>query len=152
MVLDTGRLEPLTQGLQRQLLLIQSENEKLSAGEEALAYWTDNHALHIKEHATVLASLEARMNQEVFAATNAHIQEHAALLMETDPQLLQLTGQQPMQSATQPPAPGQGASSTMQDPNAQAASDVPPATKMPKNPMTGDQFSPTEPPINGNEE
>lgn len=77
-VITTGRLEPVIEGKQSQLLLIKAENEGLAEGKPQRAVITDNHAQHILEHSVVNASPEARMdpNSPIMAATLAHIQEH----------------------------------------------------------------------------
>lgn len=77
-VITTGRLEPVIQGKQSQLLLIKSENEGLADGKPQRAIITDNHAQHILEHGTVNASPEARQdpNSPIMVATLEHIQEH----------------------------------------------------------------------------
>jgi hypothetical protein len=77
-VVTTGRLEPIIEGKQANLLLMKGENEKLSEGQAQRALITDNHAKHILEHSTVLANPEIRMdpNNPIVGLTLAHIQEH----------------------------------------------------------------------------
>lgn len=107
MVLQTGNLEPMIHGETAELLLIAEENEKISAGEIPQAIYSDNHVLHIKEHNTVGSSIDARENPQVIEAMLNHCQQHIDLLRNTDPQLLQILGQQPLQSSQ--PGQGQGA-------------------------------------------
>ena len=128
-VLNTGRLDPIVQGEHDELLLITAENERLVDEEEIIAVDTDNHALHIREHKTVLADPEARFDAELVARTLAHIQEHIDALQQVDPNLLSITGQQPLAPAGgSPPAaggapqPNQAPTPAMDDPNAQPSS------------------------------
>lgn len=120
-VLSTGRLEPIFEGEQAQLMLIRAENEKLgddtqpppqpqidqATGQPVInpatgmptmnssvkALMTDDHVLHIKEHQCVLASPEARSNPSVIQNTLLHIQEHIDLLKNGDPLLMTVLGQ-----------------------------------------------------------
>ena len=106
-VMTTGRLEPVIESDQAELMLVRAENERLSESQPVQAMITDSHALHVREHKVVLASPEARENPEIVMAVTAHIQEHFDLLSTTNPQLLALLGEQSMQA---PPSPevGQG--------------------------------------------
>jgi hypothetical protein len=91
-VITTGRLEPVIEGTQRELMNIRSENERLSAGSPCQAVITDDHPTHIKEHKVVLASPEAREDQNLTAMALAHIQEHLDQLRSADPLMLQVLG------------------------------------------------------------
>ncbi len=77
-VVATGRLEPLIEGKQANLLLMKGENEKLAEGQAQRALITDNHAKHILEHTVVLANPEIRMDPSnpIVKITLDHIQEH----------------------------------------------------------------------------
>lgn len=111
-VITTGRLEPIIQGKQSELLLIKSENEMLSDGNPQRALITDQHAQHILEHKTVLASPDVRSNPNdpIVTSTLDHIQQHINFLQTGNPALLALIHQQSIapQGAPQPgqPAPG----------------------------------------------
>lgn len=105
-VISTGRLDPVIEGKQAEMLNIRAENEALAAGQEAIAVVTDNHAMHILEHKVVLASPEARRNPQLVEAVTAHLMEHITFLKTTDPVLLQLMGQQPQAQMQQAPAMG----------------------------------------------
>lgn len=100
-VLTTGNIESLYEHEMSQILMIRSENEDLSDGNMPIAVITDQHKLHIQEHATVLDSPEARQDPKIVQAVTQHIQEHIQLLKTTAPELLQLLGEQPL--APQPP-------------------------------------------------
>lgn len=81
-VVTTGRLEPVIEGKQANLLLTKGENEKLSEGVPQRALITDNHAKHILEHSIVLANPEIRQDPQnpIVQLTLAHIQEHIDFL------------------------------------------------------------------------
>lgn len=97
MVLQTGNLQPMIHGETSELLLISDENERISSGEVPPAVYSDNHVLHIREHNSVGSSVEARENPGIIRAMLEHCQQHIDLLKNTDPQLLQILGQQPLQ-------------------------------------------------------
>ena len=79
-----------------------------------MAVFTDEHALHIKEHSTVLSDPELRFDINLTNIVSNHIQEHIHLLQTTDPQILMALGQQPLppppppQDTNAPPMPPQG--------------------------------------------
>lgn len=89
-VLATGRLEPIIEGKQANLLLIKGENEHLADGVAQRALITDNHAKHILEHSTVLANPEIRQDPSnpIVQLTLAHIQEHISLMQSPGYQML----------------------------------------------------------------
>lgn len=148
-VVDTGRMDPLTQDLSNQLLLISQENEALAEGQPSPVMLTDDHRLHIREHPGVGASLEARRSEQVMKALQAHIAEHIKILRETDPEILMALGQQPIAIAPppgMPPSPGGGATppdaGMGQPPASQdTAADVS-MPSLPTNPQTGEEFQP----------
>lgn len=110
-VVETGRLEPVIEGKQAQLLLIKAENEGLSDGIPQRAIITDNHAQHILEHDVVNASPEARQdpNSPALQATLAHIQEHITLAQSPGYQMMAaMLGHQVMVPPAQPPMAPQG--------------------------------------------
>jgi len=91
-VLTTGRLEHITQGATSELTLIASENEAIQEGKPVKALATDDHVLHIKEHKVLIATPEARQEEQLVGAALDHIAEHVELLRQTDPLLLQVLG------------------------------------------------------------
>lgn len=127
-VINTGSIETLYEGDMNELLLIKKENEFLMEGKPITANLLDAHAIHIMEHRSVVADPELRMDAELTQKVNAHIQEHITYLRTADPDLLMLTGQQPLQNPQQgqmppppamPPQQGQAGdvSGMMQQPN-----------------------------------
>lgn len=162
MVLETGELEPLTQGPTAELLNLATENEMLLENMDVPVLFTDNHVLHISEHAAVASDPLIRTNPAQFAVIAKHIQEHIAML--TDPayqNFRMLTNQPSLPGAAQaggvaqgPQGPGPGATTmnasggpalapTNQAPmgagdvQSKAASVKMP--EMPTNPLTGQQ-------------
>jgi hypothetical protein len=120
-VLSTGRLEPMVEGKQAELLNIKAENEELSEMREVPVVITDKHEIHILEHKTVLASPEARRNPQLIAIVTKHLQDHFNILRTADPAILQLLGSQPMAPAAPGPN-GPGIDAT--NPLAQQADNV----------------------------
>jgi len=133
MVRATGKLEPLTEGPESELMLIRNENEMLQEGKLPQVLITDNPLLHLKEHAIVANSPEARMTPNVMQAYTTHIQSHLAnwkggldpvtqaFLPPMDPDLANLLGipvpPNPMLPGLPPGAPATGMDSP-QGPNA----------------------------------
>ena len=116
-VIETGSLEPLTEGPHRELMFIKGENEKLSEGGMCKAALTDDDAIHIMEHKNVIADPGLRLSNDPKAAsvvnnTLTHIAEHEnnyVMKMKNRPVLLQLLGQAPPPpppGAVPPPPPG----------------------------------------------
>lgn len=102
MVLKTGNLDIMTDGVDKELILVRGENEALVAGEEVFATDIDEHLLHIKEHRTVLADPVLRKDPELVTRVLAHITEHIDALKNVDPNLLLVLGQQPIAPPGQP--------------------------------------------------
>lgn len=107
-VMNTGKLDVMTEGTQWQLLLIKDENEAMMKGESAPVIDIDDHKNHIIEHSSILASQDLRRNPELVQLVLGHIQMHIEALRQTDPDLLKLLGQAPLQPE-QAPSGAQGA-------------------------------------------
>jgi len=104
-VVNTGKLEPVIEGKQAQLMLMRGENEQLAEGIPQRVLATDNHAKHILEHSVVLANPEIRQdpNNIIVQITLAHIQEHIEML--NNPAIQQLSAvlhQEPAPPQAQP--------------------------------------------------
>lgn len=96
-VINTGRLDTMTEGQTNQNLLIRAENERLMEGSsEVVATAVDSHRQHIQLHLNVLADPDLRLDPDLNARVLAHIQQHIDLLRTTDPNLLALIGEQPL--------------------------------------------------------
>lgn len=148
-VINTGRLEPITEGIVSENLYIKNENEDMQAGKEARAIWTDQHALHIMEHKTLLANADARKDPALLERVFSHIQDHIELLQTTPPENLMMTGQQPLpnpesmmgvegEEGAGPPELGEDMAGN--NPVLKEASNVG-MPKMPKNPLSGERFN-----------
>lgn len=110
-VVTTGRLEPIIEGKQANLLLMKGENEGLSAGIPQRALITDNHPKHILEHTTVLANADIRQdpNNPIVVVTLKHIQEHMDMMNNpANMQLLQILHQEVIPQAMPQPTQGGG--------------------------------------------
>jgi len=95
-VLETGKLEPIIEAEQSELLNIRAENERLRRGEEAPILAIDNHQLHITEHKSVINDPDAREDPDVIKATLSHIAEHIELWQQQSPEMLMALGMQPL--------------------------------------------------------
>lgn len=88
------------------LLLIKRENENFLEGKEAMATPLDAHKMHIMEHKCVLADPDLRTDPELVRNVLDHIQQHIDYLRNSDPDLLQLIGEQPLAPPGQLPPDG----------------------------------------------
>lgn len=95
-VMNSGKLEVMTDSIDRQLLLIKAENEKMVEGESVLAVAIEPHSLHIKEHRDILADPDLKNDPDLVMRVLNHIQEHINMLRTTDPDLLMHIGEQPL--------------------------------------------------------
>lgn len=102
-VIETGNIDNMTDNITSQLDLTKAENENMIDKKAVMAVLTDEHVLHIKEHASVLSDPELRFDPELVKVVTAHIQEHIQLLSTTDPNILTILGQQPLQPPQGPP-------------------------------------------------
>lgn len=149
-VIETGRLDEMTDDTLSQLYLVKQENEKLLDGGDVIALMTDDHQMHIKEHSSILANPDLRVEApDLVTATLSHIQEHINLLRTTDPDLLTMLKQQPLgpqggspanQPNQQPP------SSSMQGQMPQQMGGAPMPTAMQQQGETSDLPQPASPP------
>lgn len=128
-VLDTGRLDPLTQRQSEESLNILRENQDIAKGIETVAMLHDNHLLHGREHPCTVATPSARKDLKVIMAYTKHMHEHyfqyygvapgqyvpdpmtgQEVFQVTDPlyreRMLILTGQQPPPPMMPPGMPG----------------------------------------------
>ena len=106
-VMETGRLDVMTDETYRELLNIRQENEMMADGKPVQALIIDKHSLHISHHKTMLDDAAVRMGPEADAILN-HIMEHLNLLRTGDPGLLALVGEKslgPQGGSPPPPMP-----------------------------------------------
>lgn len=95
-VMETGRLDVMTDETYRELMLIRQENEALAEGEEVRVLGIDKHLQHINHHKAILSDPRLRMDDELTRRVLQHIQEHINELRNFDPALLALIGEQPL--------------------------------------------------------
>jgi hypothetical protein len=108
-VINTGKLDVMTEGVESELLLIKGENEAMMKGESVLVLSVDDHKNHIIEHKAVLSDPDLRKNGDLVQIVLTHIQQHITELQQVDPNLLMVLGQQPIAPPGPPPgAPGPG--------------------------------------------
>lgn len=147
-VINTGKLDVMFEGEIHELILIKQENEALMGGKLPLVAPTEQHALHIKEHRSVLADTDMKENPQIVQVVMSHIQAHMDALRNTDPALLQLLGETPLPPAMPMTPPGMPQMS--QDPNTgtpvpQSANSAPPeAAPMQQQsglPQTGEEIN-----------
>lgn len=120
-IIQTGSLDSMTEDTISELQLIRAENERLVSGEAAVsAMITDQHSLHIKEHKSVLADPDLRLDPQLVQRALQHIQEHIDQLKQGDPQLLAMMGEQSLAPPPMPMDPNapQGGAMQPSDPNA----------------------------------
>ena len=101
-LLNTGRLDVMTNDIERELLLTSSENEAIVDGEVPPVTVIDDHQQHILEHRSVLADPDLRKDLGLVQRATQHIQAHIDQLRNADPGLLMAMHQQPL-----PPLPPQ---------------------------------------------
>jgi hypothetical protein len=102
-VINTGKLDVMNEGIQSELLLIRGENEAMMEGKPVPVLAIDDHKNHIQEHKSILGDSGIRANDALAKVVLDHIQSHITALQQTDPNLLMLLGQQPLQPQQQPP-------------------------------------------------
>ena len=107
-ILNTGKLDSAMEGEMSELLLIKSENEKMLDGINPIVSPLDQHRLHITEHKAVLADPELRNDQAMVKNVMDHIEGHLNMLRNTDPDLLNLIGEQPLAPQGGNPSNGNG--------------------------------------------
>lgn len=158
-VINTGKLDVMTEGTQWQLLLIKEENEAMMKGESSPVLAIDDHKNHIIEHSAILASMDLRNNPDLTQLVLGHIQLHIEALHDTDPDLLRLIGQSPLTSPQQggpqgPPPSGPPGLNTqniskpnMPNPNSPQGQNLPAAPPLPGAPA---QRLPSLPQVNPN--
>ncbi len=150
-VINTGNLEVLTEGETAQLLMIKSENERLQAGEKVTAFLSDDHQMHLRQHASVMSNPDMRNptpeNASAIEEWVAHMQMHIQLATNPDnAQYFALLGREPVPVINpQPQVPGTGALPP-QGPDAvqMGNANLPDLPQQPVNPLTKQRYTPPE--------
>jgi hypothetical protein len=141
-VINTGKLENLTESQNKQTILIRAENEALLEGKPVIAMLTDDHNLHLREHQAVLADPTLRFDNDLVDRTLAHIQEHINILSNPNVANILITqGQTPIAPVAQQ-IPPQGAPGPQQPEQATPSASAPDLLSNPQaqsvNPVTQD--------------
>jgi hypothetical protein len=124
-------------------ILIKDENERMLLGEDVVAISFDAHYLHIREHRAILQSQELRRDPELVQRVLSHIQEHIELLKTTDPDLLMIINEQPIQQQQPaPPQPGMENPELMSNPEAQSVAVMDQVENLPQPAGLPDQAEP----------
>ena len=123
----TGRLDATSiNEAQQEELSIQLENEKLQDFQPVSVLFSENHKKHIDRHLALLSKPGAKENPQLVQTIQGHVQEHIDQWMTMtvqNPQMLALTGQQPIPLPTM--APPQGPGQPPQGPGSMTAPDQP---------------------------
>lgn len=108
-VVTTGQLQPMLDEETSENLGIQHENEALLDGSLPIhAMITDDPVLHIKKHASLLNSPQARQDQQLSQRVLSHIMDHINVAQNCNPALSAILGHQNLQNPPPPPPPKQG--------------------------------------------
>jgi hypothetical protein len=149
-VINTGNLETMTEGANKELLLVRAERERLIDGKTpVMAILTDDHSLHIREHKAALADPDLRMDAELVKRVLDHIQEHIDILSDPNvANILSMLNQKPLGPVGgTPAAPVEGQVPNQQ--GSQEASDLlnnPQAQSVSTNQQAGSLPNPAQPP------
>jgi hypothetical protein len=133
-VVNTGRLEPLLEGQEVSLMNIRSENELLAEGQMVQAVITEPHKEHIESHSSVISNPEIKNNPQAVGTILEHVNQHIQLLMQGNPILLGLLGQQSLMPP--PPVEGESSASEVKATGEKSAMNAPQPNmpQMPRNP------------------
>ena len=93
-VIETGSLDSITEGFQKENQLIADENDRMLQGEEVESTLIDDHIQHIREHRGLLADYNIRQDPELLQPILDHIMGHIELYRELktlSPEILLIT-------------------------------------------------------------
>lgn len=154
-VLDTGRLDAVTDPQRAEYLASESDVEMLQRGEQPAVHAFHDHPFRARRGAAVLSSEVALQDpavvQAVYSYVAAHYLEYYGIEMEADPvrqqRLRELLGQlppAPLPPPEMPMGPGDAPPPTgLAGPDgAPDAAGMPTMPGPPENPLTGEQYDP----------
>ncbi len=151
-VINTGKLEVMTNKNTRKINQIESENERLMDGRPTKVLILDDHAMHIQEHASLLDDPDVRDNDAIAELILDHIQQHMSLAADpSSGPLHQLMGHKPIPQPT-PPSQQPQASQVPNQPSGVVSDnmgEIPPQSPAPQQPEmpqspTGQPTNPAE--------
>ena len=134
-VIKTGQLETAFEAETGQLMLIKRENEQMMSGKSVRAIFLDRHRMHIEEHAGILSDPALREDPVLFQNVTEHIQEHINLLRTTDPELLDMRGEQPLGQGQPPGAVPMGNAQEVEGSNMSEMAGPPQGPQAPMQPQ-----------------
>lgn len=158
----TGRLDKVVDPIASQRRLVEAEYEMLSRGEEPLVHPTQNQLVHYPANASVLHSISAlqkpKVRNAVMRTLDLRYEMYFGVKPALDPQALErrrfLLGEGPLPPPMAPPGmppPPMGAPAPGAPPEAAPPMPSPGAGEemqgAPTNPLNGQPFSPTQPPV-----
>jgi hypothetical protein len=150
-LLDTGRLEGLTDPLRDSAIRVEIENEALARGEPVQALLGDDDVYHCKHHRSVYISNETRENGDLLNNVLDHLWQHYENFFGVPadpmdpmyrPNMMTLFGLQ-VPAPPMPPAPG-GDMPPGAAPPPDPVPEEPGMPSMPVNPQTGEEFDPAQ--------
>lgn len=95
-LINTGKLDVMTEDIVHEQFSLRDENEALMNGEIPFVTFMDDHRKHILFHKAVLSDPALRKDPDLVQRVRIHVQEHIDELRNTDPDLLMMLGQQPL--------------------------------------------------------
>lgn len=141
-VLDTGRLDNITEEPTSEPNYLIWENEQLQKGIDPTALFIEDHQLHIKHHKILLNDPDVRTKPE-YEPVRRVILEHIKQHMEFERAQAAESAPPPKANKTDGPSPGAPPPEAQKDPNYQNTSGKPGGgPMMPKNPLTNQRTSP----------
>lgn len=146
-VVNTGKLEVMTNKNTRKVNQIDLENERLMQGQPTKVLILDDHAMHIQEHASLLDDPEVRDDDLLAQVILNHIQEHMNMANDPSTQPIHmLMGHTPIPVAAPPSQqpnpenmnqPSGDMTQMMEPQNPQQAMDNAGMPNMPNSPLGG---------------
>ena len=146
LVLQTGSLDPLTDGPTTALMWIKEENERLADGQEVAVLFTDDHVTHLKSHTDYLSDPSVREDPELVEIFMKHISKHMADMQSPEYQqyyaIMQRQGASNNSAQNMEKVMETQPAGSPQDPN-----NMPDLAQMPTNPLTGEKADVNLPPL-----
>lgn len=138
--IQTGNIDPMTEGPEATLSLVRRENEDLMDGKTVTSIVGDSHLLHMQEHKVILDNPEIRrlaekgdpLAMQIVKNTTDHIMSHKQLYETQEPIWSAVSGEPPAPQPMMPPPPPGG-----MPPEAGGPQGPPPEGLVPPPPQAG---------------